>query len=63
MQLEVDLKHMQANFGGRDLSGFGGFAHFLFAFKMAKKFPFGPWTIGHGGQTIESTQKIHASRG
>ena len=27
------------------------------------KFPFGPWTIVHGGQKIESTQKIHASRG
>ena len=27
------------------------------------KFPFGPWTIVHGGQKIESAQKIHASRG
>ena len=62
MQVEVDLKHMQANFGGRDLFGFGGFAHFCLPSKWLK-FPFGPWTIAHGGQTIESTQKIHASRG
>ena len=27
------------------------------------KFPFGPWTIVHGGQKIELAQKIHASRG
>ena len=27
------------------------------------KFPFGPWTIVHGGQKIESAQKIQASRG
>ena len=26
-------------------------------------FPFEPWTIVHGGQKIESAQKIHASRG
>ena len=26
-------------------------------------FPFGPWTIVHGGQKIESAQKIHTSRG
>ena len=24
---------------------------------------FGPWAIVHGGQKIESAQKIHASRG
>ena len=27
------------------------------------KFPFGPWTIVHGGQKIELPQKIHANRG
>ena len=27
------------------------------------KFPFGPWAIVHGGQKMESAQKIHASRG
>ena len=26
-------------------------------------FPFGPWTIVHGGQKIELAQNIHASRG
>ena len=26
-------------------------------------FPIGPWTIVHGGQKIESAQKIHASSG
>ena len=26
-------------------------------------FPFGPWAIVHGGQKIESAQKINASRG
>ena len=27
------------------------------------KFPFGPWTIVHGGQKIELAKKIHACRG
>ena len=36
MQVEVDLKCMQTNFGGRDLFGFGDFAYFSFAFKTAK---------------------------
>ena len=62
MQVGVDLKRMQTNFGGRDFSSSGDFAHFSFAFKMAK-FPFRPWAIVHGGQKIESAQKIHASRG
>ena len=48
MQVEVDLKRMQTNFGRHGLSGFGDFAVFLFAFKMAK-FPFrtmdySPWS-------------------
>ena len=36
MQVEVDMKHMQNNFGGRGLSCFGDFAPFSFAFKTAK---------------------------
>ena len=62
MQVGVNLKRMQTNFGGRDFSGFGDFAHFSFASKWPKV-PFGPWAIVHGSQKIESTQKIHASRG
>ena len=62
MQVEVDLKRMQTNFGGRGFSSFGDFAHFSLPSKRPK-FPFGPWAIVHGGQKIESTQKIHASRG
>ena len=60
MQVEVDMKCMQTNFGDCGLSGCGDFAHFSFAFKIAK-FPF--QTMGHGSQKIESAQKIHASRG
>ena len=33
MQLEVDVKCMETNFGGHGTSGFGDFAPFLFAFK------------------------------
>ena len=62
MQVEVDVKCMQTNFGGRGLSGCRGFAPFSYAFKTAK-ISFGPWTIVHGGQKIELAQKIHASRG
>ena len=62
MQVGVDLKCMQTNFGGRDFSSFGDFAHFSFASKRAK-FPFGPWAIVHGGQKIELAKKIYASRG
>ena len=47
MQVEVDVKCMQTDFGGRDLSGFGDFAHFLFAFKTAKislpTMDYSPW--------------------
>ena len=63
MQVEVDLKCMQTNFGGRGISGFGVFWSFFLAFKNGQNFPFGPWTIVHGGQKIELAQKIHASRG
>ena len=62
MQVEVDVKCMETNFGGHGISGFGDFAPFQTPSKRPK-FPFGPWTIVHGGQKIELAQKIHASRG
>ena len=62
MQVEVDVKCMQTNFNGHDLSGFGVMAPFYMPSKQSK-FPFEPWTIFHGGQKIESAQKIHTSRG
>ena len=47
MQVEVDLKRMQTNFGGHGISGFGDFAPFLFAFKTAKislqTMDYSPW--------------------
>ena len=49
MQVEVDVKCMQTNFDGRDLSGFGVMAPFYLPSKQSK-FPFEPWTIVHGGQ-------------
>ena len=63
MQVVIDVKCMQTKFGVCGLFGFGDFAPFLFAFKMAKFFLQtmdynSPW-----GQKIESAQKIHASRG
>ena len=61
-QVEVDVKCMQTDFGGCDLSGFGDIATFMLPSKQPK-FPFRPWTIVHGGQKIELAQKIHASRG
>ena len=36
MQIEIDVKCMQTNFGRRDLSGFGDFVPFSVAFKIAK---------------------------
>ena len=57
MQVEVDVKCMQTNFDGCDLTGFGHIA----TFKIWPNFPFGQWTI-HGGQKIELAQKIHASK-
>ena len=62
MQVEVDEKCMQTNFGGRSLSGFGDIAPFCLPSKWPN-FPFRPWTIVHGGQKIELAQKIHASGG
>ena len=47
VQVEVDVKCMQTNFGGRGLFGFGDFVSFLFAFKMAKislwTMDYSPW--------------------
>ena len=62
MHIEVDMKCMETNFGGRGCSGFGDIACFLLPSKWPN-FPFGPWTIVHGGQKIESPQKVHAYRG
>ena len=62
MQVEVDVKCMQTNFDGHGLSGFEDFAPFSFAFKTAK-FSLRTMDYFHGGQTIESAQKSHASRG
>ena len=64
MQVEVDVKCMQTNFGGRDISSVSEImAPFSNCLQKQSKFPFGPWAIVHGGQKIESAQKIHASRG
>ena len=60
-QVDVDVKCMEINFGGCDLSSFGVMAPFVTLQKWPK-FPFGPWTIVHGGQKIELAQKIHSSR-
>ena len=62
MQVEVDVKCMQTSFGGCGLFGFGVMSPFV-CLQKRPKFPFGPWAIVHGGQKIESAQKIHASRG
>ena len=63
MQVQVDVKCMQFNFGGHGLFGFGDFASFSFVFKMVKISLRTMGYIVHGGQKIESAQKIHASRG
>ena len=47
MQVVVDVKHMQTNFGGSGLSGFGNFSRFCLPSNLAK-FPFqtmgySPW--------------------
>ena len=59
MQVEVDEICMRTRFGGCGFSGFRDIA----TFKFWPNFPFRPWTIVHGGQKIESAQKIHASKG
>ena len=47
MQVEVDVKCMQINFGGHGFSGFGDIAPFSFAFKTAKisfrTMDYSPW--------------------
>ena len=55
MQVEVDMKCMQTKFGGHGFSGFGDFATFQ---TCMAKIPFGPWTIVHGGQKIESAHNF-----
>ena len=52
MQVGVDLKRMQTNFGGHDFSGFRDFAHFSFAFKRPKFF-FRPWAIKKGTEPLQ----------
>ena len=39
MQVEVDVKRMQTNFGGHGLFGFEVMAPFLSAFKNGQNFP------------------------
>ena len=39
---------------------FWRFFSFFVCLQKWSNFPFGPWTIVHGGQKIESAQKIHA---
>ena len=62
MQVEVDVKCMQFNFGGHGFFGFGDFAPFSFVFKTVK-ISFRTMGLVHGGQKIESAHKIYASRG
>ena len=62
MQVGVDVKCMQTNFGGCGFSGFRDMAPFPMPSKMAK-ISLRPWIIVHGGQNIESAQKFHAIRG
>ena len=58
MQVGIDEVHTSTKFGGCGLFGFGVIATFL----IWPNFP-GPWAIiVHGGQKIESAQKMHASR-
>ena len=47
---EDNKLNLCAKFGGCSLSSFGDFDPFLFP----SNFSFGPWTIVHGGQKIES---------
>ena len=60
MQVDIDEVYTCTKFGGHDFFGFGDIA----IFQIWPNFPFGPWAIiVHGGQKIESAQKICASRG
>ena len=61
MQVEVDMKCMENNFGGHGLSDIRVMVPLWFLFACLQKrprFPFGPWTIVHGGQKIESAKKF-----
>ena len=51
MQVGVDVTCMHTSFGGRGPSSFRDMA----TFQKQPNFPFGAWTIVHGGQTIKST--------
>ena len=44
-------------------SGEGKKVIIIDSFQIWPNFPFGPWTIVHGGQKIELALKIHANRG
>ena len=57
------MKCMEINFGGRSPSGFRVMAPFCLPSKTAKISLRTMDYIVHGGQKIESAQKIHASRG
>ena len=47
MQVEIDVKYMETNFGGHDIFGFGDFAPFSNTFKTAKislqTMDYSPW--------------------
>ena len=60
MQVEVDVKCMETNFGERGFSGIRVMAPYCLPSKTAE---ISLWAMDHGGQKIESAQKIHASRG
>ena len=61
MQVEVDVKCMETNFGGHGVFGFGDFAPFSNTFEMAKislqTMDYSPW-----GSKNRIGSKIHASR-
>ena len=62
MQVEVDVKCTETNFGGCDFFGIGVMAPYCLPSKTAE-ISLRAMAIVHGGQKIESAQKIHASRG
>ena len=63
MQVEVDVKCMETNFGECGFSSIGVMAPYCLPSKTAKISLRAMDYIVHGGQKIESAQKIHASRG
>ena len=62
MQIEVDLNACKSILVGVAFFVSENLLHFCWSSKRPK-FPFRPWTIVHGGQKIEFTQKFHAGRG